>query len=296
MANPQKAPPKFLSFNWIRGVADDKRISIVHRLALIRLCMHRRDDGRCHPGYDTVANEIGVHRATVFRAIDVGVRFEWLAKPIRHGQTRADFILTVSSNVAPVRPQGAANVAGGRPQGNPNVAGVQSQSRTGAHAKSQRQRGSPAASTASTRNGGSNGKKENGGSKSPRASRSDKNPPKNLSEEKTAGEAFTRFWGTYPKRVAKDRARKAWDRRIKDGVDAETLIAGAQRYAVERQSQDPKFTKHPATWLNGGCWEDEAPGAPVIDEHGNVVGFEREEEEQRRLTPLERALAMDGGW
>ena len=76
-----------------------------------------------------------------------------------------------------------------------------------------------------------------------------------------------------------------------------TPLAGAQRYAAERKDQDPKYTKHPATWLNGGCWEDEAPGAPVIDEHGNVVAFEGEHEKQegRRPTVLERALAMDPG-
>jgi len=60
-------------------------------------------------------------------------------------------------------------------------------------------------------------------------------------------------------------------------------IAGAQRYAVERQGQPPKYTKHPATWLNGGCWEDDPPGAAVIDEQGNVVAFERLEEDKSNI-------------
>jgi hypothetical protein len=29
------------------------------------------------------------------------------------------------------------------------------------------------------------------------------------------------------------------------------------RYAAERAGQPPKYTKHPATWLKGGCWADE---------------------------------------
>jgi len=94
------------------------------------------------------------------------------------------------------------------------------------------------------------------------------------------GAAFERFWSVYPKRVAKEAARKAFARAAGNGTDVEALIAGAQRYAVERQDQDPKYTKHPATWLNGGCWEDEAPGAPVIDEHGNVVAFEQPQQQQ----------------
>ena len=89
--------------------------------------------------------------------------------------------------------------------------------------------------------------------------------------------------------MAKEAARKAFAKAAVNGTDVEALIAGAQRYAVERQGQDPKYTKHPATWLNAGCWEDETPGAPVIDEDGNVVAFEREQEARPSSTksPLE---------
>jgi hypothetical protein len=80
--------------------------------------------------------------------------------------------------------------------------------------------------------------------------------------------------------VAKEAARKAFAAAIKRGVDVEVMIAGAKRYAVERKGQPPRYTKHPATWLNAGCWEDEAPGAPVIDEDGNVVAFEQPEQER----------------
>jgi hypothetical protein len=102
-----------------------------------------------------------------------------------------------------------------------------------------------------------------------------------------AGDAFERFWAVYPKRVAKEAARKAFAAAITRGVDAEILVAGAQRYAVERQGQPPRYTKHPATWLNAGCWEDEAPGAPVIDEQGNVVAFEQEEQQASSKSALD---------
>jgi hypothetical protein len=32
-------------------------------------------------------------------------------------------------------------------------------------------------------------------------------------------------------------------------------------YAAKVAGQDPKFTKHPATWLNAECWTDE-PAEP----------------------------------
>jgi hypothetical protein len=83
-------------------------------------------------------------------------------------------------------------------------------------------------------------------------------------------EAFGQFWAVYPRHVAKEAARKAFDAAIKKHhIEPDRLIEGAKRYAGERAGQDPKFTKHPATWLNGGCWEDEPPnasgGPPVLD-------------------------------
>jgi hypothetical protein len=99
--NPRKSQaaasrdPKFPSFNWMRGVADDNRVSIIHRLILIRLCLHRcKDDGKCDPGYQTVADELKVHRTTVIRAVEIGVRFGWLAPPIRTRRENASFVFT----------------------------------------------------------------------------------------------------------------------------------------------------------------------------------------------------------
>jgi hypothetical protein len=109
-----------------------------------------------------------------------------------------------------------------------------------------------------------------------------------------AGEAFDRFWAAYPRRKAKEAARKAFAKAVENGTAVETLIAGAQRYAVERNGENPKYTKHPATWLNGGCWEDETPGAPVIDEEGNVVAFEREQE--ARPSSNKSPLEIYEGW
>jgi hypothetical protein len=85
--------------------------------------------------------------------------------------------------------------------------------------------------------------------------------------------AFEDFWRSYPKRVAKEAGRRAFEKAIVGGVDPAALIAGAKRYAVERHDEDPRFTKHPATWLNAGCWQDESTGAAVIDGDGNVVAF-----------------------
>jgi hypothetical protein len=76
--------------------------------------------------------------------------------------------------------------------------------------------------------------------------------------------AFESFWAVYPKRVAKLAARRALAAAVKAGADPEAMIAGAARYAAERVGQEGRYTKHPATWINAGCWDDESPGGGVV--------------------------------
>lgn len=45
-------------------------------------------------------------------------------------------------------------------------------------------------------------------------------------------------------------------------MDPETLIAGAHRYRAETADKDPRYVKHPKTWLNQGCWQDEPDPQP----------------------------------
>ena len=70
---------------------------------------------------------------------------------------------------------------------------------------------------------------------------------------------FDNFWDAYPKRVDKISARKAYAKAVKSGATPELLAAAAARYA--QSTQDPKFTKHPSTWLNAGSYLD-AENAP----------------------------------
>lgn len=68
---------------------------------------------------------------------------------------------------------------------------------------------------------------------------------------------FAEFYRAYPRHVAPGAAEKAWKKAISAGADPQLLIDCAALYAMERKMQDPKYTKHPATWLNQRCWEDE---------------------------------------
>jgi hypothetical protein len=85
---------------------------------------------------------------------------------------------------------------------------------------------------------------------------------------------FEAWYRQYPKHAAKATALKAYRAVVtKKLATPDELLAGAMRYAAERSGQEQRYTKHPSTWLNGGCWADEPsrPVGPTIDQDGNPV-------------------------
>jgi uncharacterized protein YdaU (DUF1376 family) len=66
---------------------------------------------------------------------------------------------------------------------------------------------------------------------------------------------FDTFWKQYPRKIAKDNAKKAW-LKIKPDDDLlnRMLVAINQQGLINKEIQ---FVPHPATWLNGKRWEDE---------------------------------------
>lgn len=93
---------------------------------------------------------------------------------------------------------------------------------------------------------------------------------------------FAHWYAVYPRKTGRGAALRAFNAALKK-TDLQTLIHGAEVYAQSRADEDPKFTKHPATWLNGEHWDDQVeasagmPGAPPR--------AEPTEEEMRRLFP-----------
>lgn len=75
---------------------------------------------------------------------------------------------------------------------------------------------------------------------------------------------FEEFWSTYPRRVGKDDAVKAYDKALRRASAAQILL-GAHRMANDPNLPEKQFIPHPATWLNRGGWQDEpypAAGRP----------------------------------
>jgi hypothetical protein len=69
---------------------------------------------------------------------------------------------------------------------------------------------------------------------------------------------FDEFWRSYPRKVGKDEAKKAYAASIKHGASAGELIRGLR---AQRWSPDPQYIPHAAKWLRGGRWKDDPNAA-----------------------------------
>jgi hypothetical protein len=69
-----------------------------------------------------------------------------------------------------------------------------------------------------------------------------------------ASDEFIDWYLEYPRKESKGVAEKAYAKARKI-ASAEDLVEGAIRYRDD-PNREQQFTKMPATWLNGKCWED----------------------------------------
>lgn len=81
------------------------------------------------------------------------------------------------------------------------------------------------------------------------------------SASESADDGFATFWKQYPKKVAKPQALKAWKKAKPFGHELADLMAALekQKASAEWLKDGGRYIPHPATWLTGRRWEDEAP-------------------------------------
>jgi len=89
---------------------------------------------------------------------------------------------------------------------------------------------------------------------------------------------FCSAWEKYPKRPGANRvaALKAWNARLKDGIDPDEMIHGVSRYAAYCTSKntDGQYIKQPATFFGPDMhfrseWEDESK--PEFDQFAGAL-------------------------
>jgi hypothetical protein len=84
-------------------------------------------------------------------------------------------------------------------------------------------------------------------------SRQERERGKANGRSKLEPEGFAEFWAIYPRKVAPDSARRAFARALRR-TTLEIILTALKR---QQWPADRQWIKHPATWLNGGCWNDE---------------------------------------
>jgi uncharacterized protein YdaU (DUF1376 family) len=73
---------------------------------------------------------------------------------------------------------------------------------------------------------------------------------------------FAEFWSSYPKKVGKGAAEKAWATAKVNGHHAEVMASLEKQKKSEQWQRDGgQFIPNPATWINQRRWEDELPPA-----------------------------------
>ena len=84
---------------------------------------------------------------------------------------------------------------------------------------------------------------------------------------------FSEFWSAYPNKKKKQNARKAYEKARK-AVSAELILTAVYRQKgwTEWKKDGGKYIPHPATWLNGGCWDDEQQPTEVASRYTDIRG------------------------
>jgi hypothetical protein len=69
---------------------------------------------------------------------------------------------------------------------------------------------------------------------------------------------FDRFWQTYPRKCAKQRAERAFRRLSPDAALLDQICAAVevQKRQYDWRKEGGKYIPYPATWLNDRRWED----------------------------------------
>lgn len=80
------------------------------------------------------------------------------------------------------------------------------------------------------------------------------------SSKKKKGAVALEIYAAYPRKVARDAALHAIEKRLDQGMDAQELLDATRAYAAATASWevgDRQFIPHPATWFNAGSFADD---------------------------------------
>nr|DAS06471.1 MAG TPA: replisome organizer protein [Caudoviricetes sp.] len=101
-------------------------------------------------------------------------------------------------------------------------------------------------------------------------------------------EAFNEFYHhVYPRKVEPLKARRAFEKAVKNGADPREIIEGARRFAAATAAKEVTYIPYPASWLNAGGWMSEA---------GDIAPVERtpwQAKTARMIQPVQAAAVVN---
>lgn len=101
-------------------------------------------------------------------------------------------------------------------------------------------------------------------------------------------EAFNEFYrDTYPRKMEPLKARRAFEKAVKNGADPREIIDGARRFAAATAAKGKTYIPYPASWLNAGGWMNEA---------GDIAPVERtpwQDKTARMIQPVQAAAVVN---
>ncbi len=106
-------------------------------------------------------------------------------------------------------------------------------------------------------------------------SKEEKSKAEYSKEEKTAGggvpPGFETFWNSYPKKISKQNALKAWEKLSPDNELVKVILDSLEKQKSQSQwtKDNGQYIPYPASWLEGRRWEDELA---VNDNEAKILG------------------------
>jgi biotin operon repressor len=279
-AHPQHSPTTFAARDaWMRAVVAVTDLSEGARLAAVRLALFLRvTTGRCDPGYERLADVLGISERSVFRRIAELERAGWIVIDRKDGRGKlsqfrlvtpvAERVTAASSFPAEKKVTAASSFPAER---------VTAVTEKGDSSVSKRV--TPGVSHKAFLTAKRKAKKD-----SPRAdAREGENGPDDLDE------AFEEFFRQWPreKQSGKDATRRLFKRLVRSGrVSVAELQGGAMRYGAACEGRDLAHIATPLNWLKDEKWDEQfAPARPQPmsgDDIAEMLAREAEEQERGR--------------
>lgn len=89
-------------------------------------------------------------------------------------------------------------------------------------------------------------------------------PTKKNKNDPEMEKRFDDFWSEYPRKQAKQEARKAFIKLSPDENTHAQMLEAIKRQKQGEQWKDAQFIPHPASWIRGKRWEDEATSRQAV--------------------------------